>query len=307
MDQENGSLLMAVDCVKSDHTKIKNAVSVATALSTQMGLLPRAVTIISPKLFNWPFDFDNGFKAAFINFGEDSLDGLFKESNASFYTDVVYQEQSSQSESIISLLDLAKEKNASAIAVFTNARSGHAFTTPGSFISTLISQSSIPVLVINSESKVTPLIKTILLATDFSDESENTAKEAINLTLKLKAKLIIVHVLPTIPRETLLASSAMAAGIATAGDFLFNHEELLKAKGQFLLEQAEKKGVQAEFNLLHSSYAIAETLLESAANQHADLMVLTERTGPWETLLLGSVTRHILSETKLPILVFNKL
>ncbi len=309
MEQGNGILLMAVDCVKTDSAKVKKAIFSATALSAQMGLKPQAVTIISPRLFNWPFDFQEGMEAAFMNFGEDVLLGLVKDGRpqTSFPSEVIYQKQASRKGSVQSLIKAANEKGASMIAVFTHALKDRDISMPGSFISTLIYQSSVPVLIVNADSTDVPHVQTLLVATDFSPDSEKTMKETVSWAAKLKARIVLVHILPVVPRETMMASAVMMAGggWANVEGYLKDEQARLTQKGSSQVAAIKAAGVDARFELLNGTLGVAKAILETATQVKADLLVLTEKTGPWMTVLLGSITRQVLSDSKLPVLVMT--
>ena len=48
----------------------------------------------------------------------------------------------------------------------------------------------------------------------------------------------------------------------------------------------------------------SENMLMSVDCFNSKVDMVTEKTGPWAALVLGSVTRDILAETKTPALVF---
>lgn len=87
--------------------------------------------------------------------------------------------------------------------------------------------------------------------------------------------------------------------------YLNEEHELLKKKAKQWATKAKAMGVSTDFTLLTGTLAIASAILESAEKEKADLIVLTEKTGPWASLVLGSVTRDVLSKSQQPVLVYR--
>ncbi len=190
MDKK-GTLIVAIDSVKSDKMKVKEGLATVATLANLLELAPQAIMVLSPRVFSLPFDFQESLEAEFLTFGQNGLYNLMENCgmDGSIPSETLFQRKSSRSETIKCLLKNASEKNAKAIAVFTHVGKERSFAVPGSFISTLVSQSSVPVIAINAENKKTTKLGTILVATDFSVESELAFQKSVELALQAKAKI----------------------------------------------------------------------------------------------------------------------
>jgi nucleotide-binding universal stress UspA family protein len=298
------NLIMAIDCFSKDQN-LKNALHSATSFSAQAGWAPEAVSVVSPDQFSWPYDFKNDQRTEFRRWGEDVLDVCLKRNFApkKIASDIALQEHSSKREKVLTILNAAKRKKASAIAVFTHIENDSTFNFPGGFVSSLIYQSQLPVLAINSKAQYLRTVKTILVATDFSEEGAKTFDKNIELAAKLKAKLILLHILPTLPHDSFIASAGIAGGWDNIQIMLDSEEKRLRIKAAKWLAKAEAMGVRTSFEFLTGTLAVAETILSCAKQFKADLIIVTEKTGPWEAVVLGSVTRDLLKNSERPILV----
>lgn len=303
MNMQNGKLLMAFDCFKTD-ASLKNAINSATELSKSIGWNAQAVSVISPNEFNWPQNFTKSWRGQFEKLGDSALTDLLKRNKTtqSFPSKILMQPYLSRKESVRSIVAEAKRTNASAIAVFTHVHQGR-FGFPGGFVTSLIYKSSIPILALNTKAPALESVQTIMVATDFSPEGAKTFQKSIELAAKMKAKLILVHVLLNYANEALAASADVAGGWGNIAEYLTEEENKIRAKANRWIKKATKAGVDATFELISNSTSIYDSLLKFAAKGKVDLIIVTQKTGPLASFVLGSVTRDILSNALQPVLV----
>ena len=303
MNMQNGKLMMAFDCFKTD-ASLKNAVASATAFSKAIGWNAGAVSVISPDELNWPRDFTKSWRREFEKLGSAALTSLLKKNQTkkSFPSKILMQPYLSRKESVRSIVSEAKSKKVSAIAVFTHVHKKR-FGFPGSFVTSLIYKSSVPILVFNTKGPVLESVQTIMVATDFSQASAKTFRKSIELASKLKAKIFLVHVRPAYINETMAASAGVAGGWGNVAAYLDDEERGTRARAKNWVKKATKEGVEATFEFVTSSSSIYGALLKYAAQCRADLIVVTQKTGRWASVVLGSVTRDILANALHPVLV----
>ena len=303
MNLSGGNLLMAFDCLTSDRS-VKDAIASAALLSRNFGWTPQAVAVMSPDQLSWPTDFTKTWRDEFEKLGENALSSFLQRNRqkGNFPEKVVLQSYHSRSESVRSMITEAKRKKASAIAVFTHTRQ-RGPTLPGGFISSLIHQSPLPVLALNANAPAINSVQTLLVATDFSAEGLKAFKEAIQLAQITKAKLVLVHVFTTLVNETMVASAGLAGGWNNVEAYLYNEQGRIKAKAKRWIAKAQDQGVSASFELIGNCLSVSSAILKSADKNRADLIVVTEKVGPWASIVLGSVTRDILASAEQPVLV----
>lgn len=139
----------------------------------------------------------------------------------------------------------------------------------------------------------------ILLATDFSSESEAVVKRAQALQANNQCKLSIIHVLEPI-------------SIAYGGEFPVDlgdlHKELEKQASEKLTELSKELGVAGEHCYLEVGITEKE-IIRVAEEREVDLIVLGSHGRHGLSLLLGSTANAVLHHAKCDVLavrVFNK-
>ena len=146
-------------------------------------------------------------------------------------------------------------------------------------------------------------IQKILVAYDGSAQSKEALDWAIDLSLMTKAQVMVVKV---IEMMSLREMTDLYEGGAHADLLVSKIEEIQKAD-QKLLEEAitavgQRKGVAITTALLHGNVAAA--IIEFSKENAADLIVVgTKGHGVLEELLMGSVTRNLVSLSRIPVLV----
>ena len=146
-------------------------------------------------------------------------------------------------------------------------------------------------------------IQKILVAYDGSAQSKEALDWAIDLSLMTKAQVMVVKV---IEMMSLREMTDLYEGGAHADLLVAKIEELQKAD-QKLLEEAiaavgQRKGVAITTALLHGNVAAA--IIEFSKENDVDLIVVgTKGHGVLEDLLMGSVTRNLVSLSRIPVLV----
>ncbi|MEM8966976.1 MAG: universal stress protein [Bacteroidota bacterium] len=139
-------------------------------------------------------------------------------------------------------------------------------------------------------------VKSILLATDFSDHADNALAYALKLAEHLESKLYILHVC----RIPSAANSAYPAGYYDA----VNMDEIQREADQSMnqLKQDFLSSTAVEYQCVTRPGQPPETIREVAQELAVDLIVMGTR---WATGLsewLGSVTTDVVEKCDYPIL-----
>lgn len=305
MTNQNKTLMIAVDPIKTEHS-LKNALSSVKTIAEKAGWNSKIVTVMSPDQINWPNDFTSDWLTVFQKVGAAAIGKLLKKSRLNPTTvkfEVLFQPYNSRKGSIKKVITETESTKAAAVAVFTHIRTG-GLKLPAGFVSTMVSEAERPILVINAKGPAIKKLDYLVFATDFSENDAKSFEQALKFANQVKAKILIVHVLPNLVNEVMAAYAGIAGGWNNYGPFLELQYEKAEADGKAWKAKAKSCGVEAEFEMLSNARTIPGAVIRSAKKHRADLIMLTEKTGPWASALLGSVTRKILETSTLPVLVF---
>ena len=146
-----------------------------------------------------------------------------------------------------------------------------------------------------------PAIRTILLATDFSDASEAALGYAKSLAEAFGASLHVLHVLEDLAAHAWTTEVYVAAlpGV---------HEEMerqARERIEALLTPEERERYRASL-VLRSGSPFVE-IVRYAREEHADLIVLgTHGRGAIAHMLLGSVAERVVRKAHCPVLTVRQ-
>jgi nucleotide-binding universal stress UspA family protein len=186
------------------------------------------------------------------------------------------------------LCAFARMEGATFIAVATHARKGLRKAVLGSFTETLVHRSPVSLLVSNPTVHPQPAIRTILFATDLQKPSRKSFVRVLHLATWLKANVVLFH-----------ASEPFIQNVSAPTNRLVEQEKELKA----LARLRAKTEVRVE-TVIDTRLADIATRIRKQATRHAaDLIVVTAQSSTMKGLLLGSVTRNLLRESTLPLLI----
>ncbi|HSH92038.1 MAG TPA: universal stress protein [Ramlibacter sp.] len=143
----------------------------------------------------------------------------------------------------------------------------------------------------------------ILVATDGSSLSKKAVRAAIGLAATTGAKLVVLNVVPRYPM------SYYEGGANVTVEEIERTEKLWADKGQGLVDdvrrQAQAAGVDVKAVTTQSDM-VAESIISAAQKHKCDLITMAShgRKG-LKRLLLGSETQHVLTHSKVPVLVLR--
>jgi nucleotide-binding universal stress UspA family protein len=146
------------------------------------------------------------------------------------------------------------------------------------------------------------MMKKILIATDGSASSVEAIDFGLELAAEESADVIFVHVAPAVDVLP-VAGFGFAGGSPHAPHTIdaFDRAPLDDAE-----RAAARAGIQASSKLLSGN--AADEIVAYADSEDVDLIVIGSRGhGAIATILLGSVSRRVLSESKRPVAVIRGL
>jgi nucleotide-binding universal stress UspA family protein len=143
----------------------------------------------------------------------------------------------------------------------------------------------------------------ILVPTDGSPLSQKAVESAIEQAAASGAELVALYVVPRYP------ISYFEGNVAVSNSEMARTEKQWSDKGQAVVdrvrEAAAAGGVRAK-GILTRSNLVAESVIAAAKKHKCDLIVMAShgRKG-LKRVLLGSETQHVLTHSKLPVLVLR--
>ena len=143
--------------------------------------------------------------------------------------------------------------------------------------------------------------KKILLAYDGSAHSKEALTWAIDLSLQTGAELMAVKVMESDISHRSAAMFQEGYGVTLHERFV----EMRKMDEKHMvdvMEAGRKSGLEIKTEILYGN--VAATILEYAGKNAADMIVVGAKgRGALEELLMGSVTRNLVSLSHIPVLV----
>jgi nucleotide-binding universal stress UspA family protein len=143
------------------------------------------------------------------------------------------------------------------------------------------------------------LLKVILAPVDFSDHSKDALNEAAELAAKFGSQLVLVHVVPALPK--LPTASAFFHEAEYEQELHKEAEQQLEA----LAQQYAGKGIAARAHV-GTGNDVGMEILRIGEQEGADLIVIaTHGMTGWERLAFGSVAEKVVRLAGGPVLVLR--
>jgi len=193
------------------------------------------------------------------------------------------------------LLKLASDREIALIGTFTHARKGFARFVIGSFAETLIHKSSKDLLILNPKITVVSQIKNVLFASDFGPNSEKELVKLFGYIKNISASLTIFHHAEVIYKTSLDEKNPKVLAYRKKVD-------QIKARLEGLCEKA---GIVATVKVAADINGTSDYLLSISKKHKMDMVVVCAKVGPTAALMGGSITRQIIRESLIPVLVIK--
>lgn len=147
-----------------------------------------------------------------------------------------------------------------------------------------IEEARCPVMIVPEEAEFKE-IKKIIYATDYQEQDIESIKRLGNLAEHFQAGVTALHVI----------------------DDEKKFEESLEDKGFRSLLESEMKYKALDFASIEGNDDIASVIVRYTESNHGDIIaLLKENRGFWEKLFHRSVSKRVINESKIPVIVFNE-
>ncbi len=145
----------------------------------------------------------------------------------------------------------------------------------------------------------------VLIALDYNPTARRIAEEGYALAKSMHAEIILLHVVA----DPMYYSSAEYSpimgftGYMDVGQLQLTNESLKKASQHFLDKSKHHLG-DGSIKTLVSEGDFAETILKTAKDIHADIIVIGSHSRRWlEEILIGSVAEKLLHHSAIPLFI----
>jgi nucleotide-binding universal stress UspA family protein len=194
------------------------------------------------------------------------------------------------------ILTIAHNQNAQVILLTSHGRStiGTAFL--GSFARELLSKSDIPILFINPHEANYEVSEKVMFATDFSEPSRAAFDKFLDFVSGNTSEIILCHVL-SFPYDY---TDAYGMSLPLINDYREDQKEWAEREAQRWIKEAKKRNMNIQLqNILEESFTAPTYVIKTIAEREkVGLIGLVSHTGPLERLVIGSVTRDLMSSQK---------
>lgn len=201
----------------------------------------------------------------------------------------------STTKAVDQLLAHAKKANSDLIVVASHNRHGIKRFILGSFAETIIHRSGKNILVANPNTIFTNKINHIFYSSDFDIDEIKYIIRVIELAYKVKAKLTIFH-MPKISYIWELDESESGAE---------GYRDHVKKMCKDIQKECHKRNIECKIIIPTVIRPISELAIKVAKKSHADLIVVSAKSGPMTALMGGSITRQIVRTSPQPVLILK--
>ena len=149
-------------------------------------------------------------------------------------------------------------------------------------------------------------MKKVLIALDYNPTAQKVAETGFALAKSLNAEVILLHVISDLIFYSTSGYSPIMGfeGYVDVSPTVLNSVDGLKnASLQYLDKSREHLGDKTIQTLVKDG-DFAETILETAKELHAGIIVMGSHSQKWlENILVGSVTEKVLRQTSIPLFI----
>lgn len=212
-----------------------------------------------------------------------------RQAHASVEAKVLFEPGASQTAVADRLIDAAISAHADTLAVYKHTR-GLRRLYLGSFTETVLHRSPLPVLVMNPGTEAPRKMRRILFATDLTVRAKHAYAQLLSMAKACRAAVTVFH-----------AADPFLIRGANPGRYI----DRLNRQLATYVDMGEAAGIEVQTVTDSHFSGVEELVLRHAASLRADLVVVAAQKRLLSGMLLGSVTRRLVRDSRTPVLVMK--
>jgi nucleotide-binding universal stress UspA family protein len=149
-------------------------------------------------------------------------------------------------------------------------------------------------------------MKKVLIALDYNPTAQKVAETGYLLAKSLDAEVTLLHVITDPAFYTTSGFSPVMGynGFVDVGPTILESTEGLKDASLQYLDKTRKHLKDSSIHTLVNEGDTAETILKTAEDLHANVIVMGSHSQKWlENILMGSVTEEVLKKSSIPLFI----
>lgn len=149
-------------------------------------------------------------------------------------------------------------------------------------------------------------MKKILIALDYHPTAQKVAETGYKLAKAMNAQAVLLHVIADATYYSSLNYSPIMGfgGFSSVDTIQTDTAAELKKAAQDYLDKTKKHLGDEKIQTFVSNGSFGETILKTAINLHADIIVMgTQRRRGLEKILMGSVAENVLHHSSIPLFI----
>ena len=149
-------------------------------------------------------------------------------------------------------------------------------------------------------------MKRVLIALDYDPTAQKVAENGYSLAENMGAEVILLHVISDFVNYSSTEYSPIMgfSGYMDTSPLQLDSIEGLKKASQYFLDKSRHHLGNESIQILVKEGDLAESILKTAKEVHADLIVMGSHSRKWlENIVMGSVTEEVLKHTSIPLFI----
>jgi nucleotide-binding universal stress UspA family protein len=149
-------------------------------------------------------------------------------------------------------------------------------------------------------------MKKILIALDYNPTAQKVAETGHLLGKSLNAKVILLHVIsdPKFYATTGFSPIMGYNGYVDVSPTVLQSIDGLKDASLQYLDKTRQHLGDSSIETVVNAGDIAETILNTASEMHADVIVMGSHSQKWlENIVMGSVTESVMNQSSVPLFI----
>jgi len=149
-------------------------------------------------------------------------------------------------------------------------------------------------------------LKKVLIALDYNPTAQKVAEEGFAMAKAMNAEVFLLHVIsdPVYYSSTEYSPIMGYTGNMDVVQLQLDGEGEMKKASQHFLDKTKLHLGDDTIQTLVKEGEFAESILKTAKNVHADIIVMGSHSRRWlENIVMGSVTEEVLHHTSIPLFI----